>query len=163
MLNIEIALGLLIVGFILIKYNAYLKKINILTSKKKGRENFLDEAKEIIDKNYQAKFDNYLKLFEKRLLTLEDEKDVNFKDIGVIEYDLFVENTNKLKDKINITLYESIYSIIDANSLSTVKPHLDQYVENLIGVVNNKAMVMLTRKLLDINERNKSFNKKLME
>jgi len=163
MLIVEIALGLFVLGLLFVKYNAYIKKTAVLTKKKKGRDDFLDEAEEIIKKNYQATFDNYLKLFEKRLLTLEDEKGVHFKDVGIIEYDLFVENTKKLKDKINITLHKSIYLAIDDESLSAVKPQLDKYVENSVSNVNNKAMAMLTRKLLDINDKNKSFNKKLME
>ena len=157
-LIIEIAIGVFIGGLLLIKYDAYIKNRDELIQITKDRDDLLEEIKKHIDTNYQATFDNYIKLFEGRLLTLEDEEDVHFKDVGVIEYDLFIKNLDKLKAKIDSELTEHIYAKINADSFAFVKQPTDYYLQNLISIVSNKATALLCNKLLEINEKNTANN-----
>ena len=154
MLIIGITLGVFFGGLLLIKYNTYIKNRDELLKIQKDRDDLLEEIKIHIDNNYQATFDNYIKVFESRLLTLEDDKDLHFKDAGMIEHKLFVENLDKLKNKIDSELTEHIYAKINTDSFSFVKPHSDYYLQNLMSDVSNKAMLMLCNKLLAINEIN---------
>ena len=158
MLIIEIAIGVFVGGLLLIKYNAYIKNKDKLIRIQKDRDELLVEIKKHIDSNYQVTFDNYIKVFEGRLLTLEDEQDVHFKDVGVIEHKLFLQNLDKLKSDIESELNTNIYANINAESFSFVKPKVDYYLENLISSVINKAMLLLCNKLLEINEKNTANN-----
>ena len=158
MLIIQIAIGVFIGGLLLTAYKTYVKNKKILLTIQEDRMELLNGIKRHVDNNYQSMFDNYIKIFESRLLTLEDDTNVHFYDVGVIEHKLFTKNLDQLKDKIVRELNANIYAEINDATLSFVKPQLDAYIQQLMLHVGAKSAVMLSTKLLEINEINTAKN-----
>ena len=158
MLIIQIAIGVFIGGLLLTAYKTYVKNKKILLKIQEDRIDLLNGIKKHVDNNYQPMFDNYIKIFESRLLTLEDDADVHFYDVGVIEHKLFTKNLDQLKDKIVRELNANIYTEINDATLSFVKLELDAYIQQLLLDVGVKAVGMLATKLLEINEINTAKN-----
>ena len=49
----------------------------------------------------------YIHIFKDRLLTLEDEENFHFHDVGVVEYDLFVKYLSELAGKVKLEINEA--------------------------------------------------------
>lgn len=158
MFIIEIAIGVFVGGLLLIKYKAYIKNKDYLIQANKERNELLEAIKKHIDNNFQATFDNYIKIFEDRLLTLEDEKDAHFTDVGVVEFNIFIKNLDTLKAKIDSELTEHIFARINADSFAFVKQPIDNYVQDLISNLSNNATALLCNKLLVIDQINTEKN-----
>ena len=107
----------------------------------------------------------YLEYFKTRLLTLEDEEDVHFYDVGFIELELFSNAVDKSREPINKDLNEKFkHKFTLANNLGILENYVQQiemYIDSSIINLKNEGQRLFIEKVLEINDKNTKANAKL--
>ena len=148
---VEITILILLCGTIL-----YFLKIK--GEKEAKKQKLLSELSEYLHKDYDNRMDGYIHLFKDRLLTLEDEENFHFHDVGVVEYDIFVKHLNELAGKIKLEINEATKTThalaTDIGILHEFFLTIDNYVASLVNKYSTDALVLLTTKLMEIHTKN---------
>jgi uncharacterized protein (DUF2164 family) len=152
---LEITISIILICAVII----YLKN---KAKKESKKQKLLDELNDYLHKNYDSRMDNFITVFESRLLTLEDEENVHFYNVGIIEYELFVKNLtkygNELKEEINTSVKIQHALASDLGVLHEFVFTVENYISSLVTNYTAKAMLLLTDKLLEINTKNTEAN-----
>lgn len=135
----------IIAGFFIKKKNSELAKQHEIDIKS------ADEFLKDLEFSRQFTFNNYIEVFNGRLLTLEDDKSITFQQAGMIELKLFYENIALLMEKIRTEESEKI----DTHSYS---PNLKESLNNSLLTFISKSsntlqlhgMKLFEEKLLEI-------------
>ena len=147
---IEITILILLIGIIL-----YFLKIK--NDKEAKKQKLLNELNEFLHKNYDDRMDGYIRIFKDRLLTLEDEENFHFNDVGVVEYDLFVKYLNELAGKIKLEINgatKTTHALAsDIGILHEFFLTIDNYLASLVDKDSIEALRLLTIKLMEIHKK----------
>ena len=102
-----------------------------------------------------VQFNNYLEVFQGRLLTLEDDKTITFQDAGFIELNIFFEHSNKLLDEILAEENEAIVQRGCDDALAVkLNTALGEFITKSRSVLQSYALQKFEEKVLEIANNN---------
>jgi hypothetical protein len=151
MLVLEIAVGVFIGLFVFWKFyqrsgakeQANLEQLKIY-----------EENSRRIKQRVDAVFAEFMNIFAGRLLTLEDDETISYKDAGIIELRLFMEHLGKMKEEIKTDEdAKRVQLEIDEGLKQKMLVELNDELSSMHNKAGLQAMSMFEEKLLEIANR----------
>ncbi len=151
MLVLEIAVGVFVGLFVFWKFY---QRSAAKEQAKVEQLKLVAENSKRIKQRIDTVFVNFMNAFAERLLTLEDDETITYKDAGIIELKLFLENLGKTKEKIKGDEDAKRAELqIDEGLKHQLLVELDDELSSMHNKASLQAMDMFEEKLLEIANR----------